>query len=157
MAAMFRFLTFMLVAGVLSMSAAAPGFAVEPDEMLPDAAQEARARDISKGLRCLVCRNENIDDSNAKLAKDLRILVRERITAGDSDEQVVAYVVDRYGEYVLLKPRFSADNFFLWAAGPIMLILAGLVGFGFIRQRRTAAEPAAELSEAEKQELQNLL
>lgn len=153
---------------VLSVPALAPqlpggiALAVEPDEMLSDPELEARARQISKGLRCLVCRNENIDDSNAKLAKDLRILVRERLAAGDTDEQVVAYVVDRYGEYVLLKPRFSASNLVLWAAGPVMLLLGLGLAWGYIRQRRRLAEaeastPPQELTEEERQRLQDLL
>ncbi|RMD49780.1 MAG: cytochrome c-type biogenesis protein CcmH, partial [Alphaproteobacteria bacterium] len=103
---------------------AGPGaaWAVEPDEMLADPALEARARAISKQLRCLVCRNESIDESNAKLARDLRLLVRERLKAGDSDEEVIAYIVDRYGEFVLLKPRARGVNLLLWLAGPLMLL-----------------------------------
>ena len=115
-----------------------PALAVQPDEMLADPAQEARAREISAGLRCLVCRNESIDESNADLARDLRILVRERITAGDSNAQVVQYLVDRYGEYVLLKPTTGGANLILWIAGPAMLVL-GLGGaFIYLRRRRSA-------------------
>lgn len=134
---------------------ASPLWAVQPDEILPDAGQEARAREISKGLRCLVCRNENIDDSNAGLARDLRLLVRERITAGDSNEQVVSYVVARFGEYVLLKPKTNGSNLLLWAAGPVMLLIAGGIGFGFIRRRRVVTPEG--LTDAENARLQELL
>lgn len=135
-----------------------PALAVQPDEMLPDPAQEARARAISAGLRCLVCRNESIDESNADLARDLRILVRQRITAGDSDAQVVQYLVDRYGEYVLLKPTTGGANLILWIAGPAMLAL-GLGGaFVYLRRRRSAPEPeAAPLSDDEKSRLSEIL
>jgi cytochrome c-type biogenesis protein CcmH len=137
---------------------AGPAFAVQPDEVLPNPAQEARARAISAGLRCLVCRNESIDESNADLARDLRLLVRERIVAGDSDDEVVAFLVDRYGEYVLLRPTASGANLILWIAGPAMLALGLLVGAAYVRRRRTAAEPAAPaLSEAEKSRLDEIL
>ncbi|MBT8409419.1 MAG: cytochrome c-type biogenesis protein CcmH, partial [Alphaproteobacteria bacterium] len=99
-------------------------FAVEPGEVLEDPALEARARELSKNLRCLVCRNESIDESNADLARDLRILVRERLEAGDSDEQVIDFLVDRYGEFVLLTPRADGSNLILWIAGPAMFVLA---------------------------------
>lgn len=132
--------------------------AVEPDEVLADPALEARAREISKGLRCLVCRNESIDESHAELARDLRLLVRERLSAGDSDAQTLAYVVDRYGEYVLLQPVASGANWLLWAAGPAMLILAGGVGFAFIRRRsRTEAPGIDALSEDEKARLAEIM
>ncbi|MCB1368642.1 MAG: cytochrome c-type biogenesis protein CcmH [Rhodobacteraceae bacterium] len=126
---------------------ASPVLAVQPNEILADPGLEERARDISKGLRCLVCRNENIDDSNADLARDLRLLVRERLVAGDSDEQVTAFVVARYGEYVLLQPKASGSNLLLWAAGPVMLILAGWTAIAFLRRRRpveAALEPDEE-------------
>ena len=137
---------------------AGPVFAVQPDEVLDDPALEARARDISAGLRCLVCRNESIDESNADLARDLRLLVRERLLAGDSDEEAVAFIVERYGEYVLLKPTASGSNLLLWIAGPLMLALA-LVGAGvYVARRRRSPEPAAEgLSEAEKARLAEIL
>ncbi len=137
---------------------AGPGFAVQPDEILDDPVLEERARDISKDLRCLVCRNESIDDSNAQLAKDLRVLVRERLTAGDTNDEVVDFVVDRYGEYVLLRPRTSGTNVVLYAAGPVMLIVALLVGFGYTRRRsqvRTATE--RKLSDEEEARLQEIL
>jgi len=136
---------------VLLIVLASPAFAVLPSEMLSDPALEARARDISKGLRCLVCQNENIDDSNAELAHDLRVLVRDRLLAGDTDKQVVAYVVDRYGEFVLLKPTFNGSNAFLWFAGPLLLLTGGAGAVVFIR-RRAKAEPADENLTPEEQE-----
>ncbi|WP_297341195.1 cytochrome c-type biogenesis protein, partial [Pseudophaeobacter sp.] len=101
-----------------------PAVAVQPDELLSDPALEARARELSKDLRCLVCRNENIDESNAELARDLRILVRERLVEGNSNTEVIDFVVARYGEYVLLQPLFNARNALLWGA-PILLLLGG--------------------------------
>ncbi len=130
--------------------------AVEPDEMLADPVLESRAREISKGLRCLVCLNENIDDSNAGLAADLRVLLRERLTAGDSNEEAVAYIVDRYGEFVLLKPTFSKRNYILWFTGPLLLLFGGLGAWVFIR-KRGKAEPASGLSEEEQAEIARLL
>jgi len=119
---------------------ALPALAVEPGEMLKDPALEERARVVSQALRCVVCQNETIDESNAELAKDMRILVRQRITAGDSNEQVVAYMVDRYGDYVLLKPRFMAATWVLWL-GPFVLLLLGTIAV-MRRLRSTAAAPA---------------
>ena len=113
------FMTLML--GLLFGGAA---LAVEPDEILPDAALEARAREISSGLRCLVCQNQSIDDSNAPLARDLRLLVRERLKAGDSDAQVMRFVEDRYGEFVLLNPPLSWRTIVLWVAPLLALIVA---------------------------------
>ncbi|SFI61099.1 cytochrome c-type biogenesis protein CcmH [Celeribacter neptunius] len=137
---------------VLALLIAVPAVAVQPDEVLPDPAMESRAREISQGLRCLVCRNENIDESNAKLAKDLRLLVRERLVAGDSNNETVAYIVDRYGEYVLLKPTLTGSNKILWIAGPVMLILALGIGISFIRRRQSEPELDA-LSEDEEKRL----
>jgi cytochrome c-type biogenesis protein CcmH len=117
--------------------------AVQPDEILPDPVLEERARDLSKGLRCLVCRNESIDESHADLARDLRLLVRERLVAGDSDAEVIDFVVDRYGEYVLLRPQATGSSLILWVAGPILLILAMAIALVYIR-RRAAAEPVAD-------------
>ena len=142
----------------LAFLAAVPAAAVQPDEVLADPALEARARELSKGLRCLVCRNESIDDSNATLARDLRLLVRERIMAGDSDAEVIAFLVDRYGEYVLLKPTATGANLVLWVAGPAMLLLAGGIAFGYLRTRRRAEEPGSEnLSEDERRRLKEIL
>lgn len=147
-----RFLP-LIVAATL---AAGPALAVQPDEVLDDPALEARARDISSGLRCLVCRNESIDESNADLARDLRLLVRERLVAGDSDKEVVDFLTDRYGEYVLLKPRNDGVNMILWYAGPAMLVLGGLIAVVALRRRARAAEPEP-LSEEERKRLDELL
>ena len=130
---------------------ATPVLAVQPDEVLSDPALEARARDLSKDLRCLVCRNENIDDSNADLARDLRILLRERLVAGDSDTAAIAYIVDRYGEYVLLNPTSKGANLILWIAGPFMLVLGGGIAFAYVRRRRGLNEPTAEALSAEEE------
>lgn len=137
---------------------AAPAFAVQPDEMLEDPALEARAREISAGLRCLVCRNESIDDSNAELARDLRLLVRERLLAGDSNPEAVAYIVDRYGEYVLLKPQVGGANLLLWLAGPLMLGAGLLIGGLYLRRRAQAPEgEVARLSAEEEARLRDIL
>ena len=130
---------------------AGPAFAVQPDEILDDPMLEERARELSKGLRCLVCRNESIDDSNAELARDLRLLVRERLVAGDSDAQVIDFVVDRYGEYVLLKPQTGGSNLVLWAAGPLMLLLGVGMAFVYLRHRSRAQSAADEGLSAEEQ------
>lgn len=147
-----------LIAVVMLALMAAPAMAVQPDEVLEDPVLEDRARELSKGLRCLVCRNESIDESNADLASDLRILVRERLVAGDSDDEVIDFVVDRYGEYVLLKPRFDGSTWILWAAGPAMLVLALGIGIGYVRGRETA-QPVQEagLSDEEKARLEKIL
>ena len=130
-----------------------PALAVSPDEVLPDAALEQRARDISEGLRCLVCQNQSIDDSDADLAKDLRILVRERLVAGDSDEQVRQFLVDRYGEFVLLNPRVQADTIVLWSAAPVLLIVGlGMLCF-FARRRRQGADGLSPAEQAALDEL----
>lgn len=132
--------------------------AVQPDEILEDAGLEARARELSKGLRCLVCRNENIDDSNADLARDLRILVRERLVAGDSDSEVLDYLVERYGEFVLLKPRTDGWNLVLWLSGPALFLLALGIGLVYVRGRATAAAPTeAGLSADEEARLKEIL
>ncbi|MGB7320768.1 MAG: cytochrome c-type biogenesis protein, partial [Albidovulum sp.] len=110
----------LLMAMTLLLTQITPVRAVQPDEILPDPALEARARALSTGLRCLVCRNENIDESNADLARDLRLLVRERLVAGDSDTEVIAFLVERFGEYVLLTPTSGGANLILWLAGPGM-------------------------------------
>ena len=123
---------------------AGPAKAVQPDEVLPDPALEARARAISEGLRCLVCQNQSIDDSEAPLARDLRLLVRERIKAGDSDQEVVDFIVARYGEFVLLKPRFEPHTLLLWFATPAVF----LVGAAAHRARLSAAENGARTTRA---------
>ncbi len=130
--------------------------AVQPDEMLKDPKLEARARTISEGLRCLVCRNESIDDSDAALAHDLRVLVRKRLVAGDSNQEVVQYIVNRYGEYVLLKPRMNGANLILWGAAPAML-LAGL-GIAVLTIRRRKGQPeSAPLSAEDEARLARIL
>jgi cytochrome c-type biogenesis protein CcmH len=135
-----------------------PVGAVQPDEILADPALEARARELSKDLRCLVCRNENIDDSNAELARDLRLLVRERLVDGDSDREVIDFVVDRYGEYVLLNPRREGINLVLWLAGPAMLLVGGGVAFAYIRRRRgPETAPDTPLSDDEAKRLKEIL
>ena len=142
---------------LLILMLATPAMAVEPDEILADPVMEARARDLSKGLRCLVCRNENIDDSNAELARDLRLLVRERLVAGDTDQEVEDFVVDRYGEYVLLKPVFSLSNAMLWFAGPVLLIIGGWISVVFIRRRSVGTVVSDGLSDDEQAKLDALL
>ncbi|GAB5438496.1 MAG: cytochrome c-type biogenesis protein CcmH [Falsiruegeria mediterranea] len=132
--------------------------AVEPDEVLDDPVLEQRARDLSQGLRCLVCRNESIDESNADLARDLRLLVRERLVAGDSNDEAIEFIVDRYGEYVLLKPTVTGANWLLWAAGPIMLLIAASVGMLYLRGRSQAAPtPEEKLSDSEQARLKEIL
>ncbi|MEP0964290.1 MAG: cytochrome c-type biogenesis protein [Roseobacter sp.] len=115
--------------------------AVEPDEVLADPVLEERAREISKGLRCPVCQNESIDESNANIAGDLRLLVRDRLVAGDSDQDVVNFVVARYGEFVLLKPTTGGGNWLLWAAGPMMLLFALAMAILYLRSRDMAKAP----------------
>jgi cytochrome c-type biogenesis protein CcmH len=135
-----------------------PAWAVQPDEILSDPVLEERARDLSKGLRCLVCRNESIDESNASLARDLRILLRERLVAGDSDQEAVDFIVNRYGEYVLLNPPASGSTWLLWGAGPLMLLLAGGLGYGYLRGRSTAqASDQTPLSPEEQARLDDIL
>ncbi|KIC42638.1 cytochrome C biogenesis protein CcdA [Ruegeria sp. ANG-R] len=138
---------------------ASPVVAVQPDEVLDDPALEARAREISTGLRCLVCRNESIDESNAELARDLRILLRERLVAGDTDQEAVEFIVDRYGEYVLLKPTTTGTNLMLWLAGPIMLLIAAGMGWSFLRKRSQHQQAAHTdaLTEEEQERLRQIL
>lgn len=150
-----RVFALLIVASV----SAGPVLAVQPDEILKDPALEARAREISKVLRCPVCQGENIDDSNAAVSRDLRLLVRERLEAGDTNTQVIDYVTDRYGEYVLFEPEKTGANLLLWYLGPGALILALIGGFFYVRSRRNASEgPAAPaLSEDEQKRLNELM
>lgn len=141
----------------LSLSIAGAAKAVQPDEVLPDPALEARARAISEGLRCLVCQNQSIDDSEAPLAKDLRLLVRERLKAGDSDQEIVDFIVARYGEFVLLKPRFEPHTLLLWLATPAVFLAALLLIAAAYRRRKSAQEQTAPLSVNEQQRLKQLL
>ncbi len=135
----------------------APAGAVNPDEMLDDPALEQRAREISEGLRCLVCQNQSIDDSNAELARDLRLLVRERLEAGDSNAEAVDYIVDRYGEYVLLKPVVAPHTIVLWIAAPVIFLIgAAALLFAVRRRRETAESPDDGLSAEERATLDAL-
>jgi len=136
--------------------AALPALAVEPTEMLKDPALEARARDIGRGLRCVVCQNQSIDDSNAEVAHDMRRAVRERLTAGDSDQQVYDFMVARYGDYVLLKPPFKSGTLILWLGAPLLLILAGGILLLMARRRRVL-ETVQPLSEEERRKVAALL
>jgi cytochrome c-type biogenesis protein CcmH len=126
---------------------AAPAFAVQPDEMLSDPTLEARAREISKGLRCPVCQNENIDDSNAAISRELRILLRERLVEGDSDQEAVDFIVTRYGEFVLLKPDAEGANLVLWLASPLMALLGLGIGWTTIRRRKRTPDEALNAEE----------
>ena len=151
---MIRSVRFVLVV-LASLLGATPLHAVQVDEILPDAGLEARARAISHDLRCMVCQNQSIDDSEAPLARDLRLLVRERLKAGDSDTQVVDFMVARYGEFVLLRPRVSWHTALLWGA-PLAILIAGLFAIGFSVLRRSSGSPlpeVAELSEGERLKL----
>ena len=137
---------------LITVLAAPAAHAVQPDEIMADAGKEARARDLSRELRCMVCQNQSIDDSEAPLARDLRLLVRERLKAGDSDTQVVDFMVARYGEFVLLRPRMGWHTAILWAA-PLTILVIGLFAIGFSVLRRSARTPmpeVAKLSEAEQ-------
>ena len=134
------------LAAVLTLALlASPALAVRPDEMLADPALEQRARALSQELRCLVCRNESIDDSDADLAHDLRVLLRDRLTAGDTDAQAMDYIVARYGEFVLLNPTTKGVNLILWSAGPAALLAGAWLAFSVTRRRARAAD-VAELS-----------
>jgi cytochrome c-type biogenesis protein CcmH len=151
MARRFSFILFLLLT-------ASGAFAVQPDEVLPDPALEARARALSKDLRCLVCQNQSIDDSDAPLARDLRILVRERLQAGDSDAQVIDFLVARYGQFVLLKPQLNWHTVALWLGPPGVLLTGALVLLFGVRRRRARqpAQDASPLSPAEQQRLARL-
>lgn len=138
---------------------AGPALAVLPDEILPDPALEARARAISETIRCPVCQGETIDDSNAPIARDLRLLIRERLTRGDSDQQAVDFLVARYGEFILFRPRVGGANLILWLAGPAAA-LAGLAGAGIYLRRRSRMLPAgdaAALTAEEQERLDRIL
>lgn len=132
---------------------ATPLWAVQPDEILSDPTLEARARAITANLRCVVCRNESVDDSSAEIARDIRLMVRERIVAGDTDAETVQFMVDRFGEFILLNPRATGSNLILYAAGPLLL----LAGFGIavvaLRRRRPAAEALSPDDEARLREI----
>ena len=137
--------------------AAAQASAVEPDEILEDPGLESRAREISENLRCLICRNESIDDSGAELASDLRKIVRQQIQAGMSDDEVYAFVVDRYGEFVLLKPNFKGANVLLYASGPILLAVGAIFCALYLRRRSAYARTKDDLLNDEKERLAKIL
>ncbi len=142
---------------LLGLLMAAPAGAVEPNEILKDPALEARAREIGKELRCLVCQNQSIDDSNADLARDLRVIVRERLTKGDTDKQVFDYVVSRYGDFVLLKPPVKSSTLMLWGA-PVIVLLLGIAGLVvWFRNREAPTDDDVGLTEDERQRLADLL
>lgn len=149
-----------MVLGIFLFGAMSPGtgFGAEIDLPLDDPVLEARAQNLFKDLRCLVCQNQSISDSNAGLARDLRVIVRERLTAGDTDAQARTYVVDRYGDWVLLKPPFKATTVLLWL-GPVAITgVAALIAVGFYRGRkRSGAQPVAPLSDQEQQRLQSIV
>lgn len=132
-----------------------PSFAVGPDEVLDNRVLESRARELSAGLRCLVCQNQSIDDSDADLAKDLRVLVRERLVAGDTNQEVEQYLVDRYGEYVLLRPRLNTHTLLLWLAAPSLLVVGLVAVFFAVRRRRVPV--AAGLTDEEQAALDLLV
>lgn len=152
-----RYLATLTLALMLLLQLPAPLYAVQPDEMLADPVLEARARDISRNLRCPVCQGESIDDSNAPISRDLRILVRERLVAGDSNDEVIDFIVARYGEFVLFNPRPEGANLALWLAGPALLLLGGGLAFAYARRRSTATAPEAGLSREEETRLNELL
>ena len=137
--------------------AVGPALAIEPSEMLPDPALEARARQIGQALRCVVCQNQSIDDSSAEVARDMRRAVRERLQAGDSNDQVFAYMVARYGDYVLLQPPFKARTLVLWLGGPALLLIGGVALLVAARRRRVPAAEPPPLSAAEQARLDALL
>ena len=144
-----------LLAILALLLAVSPAFALTPDEQLKDPALEARARVISAQLRCLVCQNQSIDDSEAPLAKDLRTLVREQLTAGKSDSQVLDYIVERYGQFVLLKPRFEPETLILWGTPFAVLLIAGAAML--LRRKRGQVAPETPLTEDEKRALERAL
>ncbi|MEH2568522.1 cytochrome c-type biogenesis protein [Bradyrhizobium sp. AZCC 2289] len=136
-------------------------YAVQPDEIMADPAKESRARDLSRELRCMVCQNQSIDDSEAPLARDLRLLVRERIAAGDSDAQVIDFLAARYGEFVLLKPRVNQHTLLLWLVPPLVLLGGGFVMWRYSRRRGKSAgdtdDSAVKLTADEKARLERLM
>ncbi|WP_415184562.1 cytochrome c-type biogenesis protein CcmH [Phaeovulum sp.] len=155
---MLRRIALLMALALTPLLSASPTLAVQPDEVLSDPVLEARAREIAKVLRCPVCQGENIDESNADISRDLRLLVRERLVAGDSDDAVLDFVTDRYGEYVLFEPEATGSNLILWYTGPVALLLALGGAFVFVRSRRkveTAAAPP--LSREESARLAELL
>jgi cytochrome c-type biogenesis protein CcmH len=156
---MTRTLFTFLCAGVVAILVSIAATAVEPDEMLTDSALEARARVISQDLRCVVCQNETIDESNATLAQDMRRLVRQRVLAGDTNEEVLDYMVERYGDFVLLRPRMTPQTYLLWFGPALVLIAGGFVAFKTLRRANQDAggRVADALSAEEKAHLERLV
>jgi cytochrome c-type biogenesis protein CcmH len=142
---------------IMLLTAAPAAIAVEPGEMLSDPALEARAREISKELRCLVCQNQSIDDSSADLARDLRLIVRQRLTAGDSDYKVLQYVTDRYGDFVLLRPPVKPATLVLWLAPPLLLIAGAVLSVAYLRRRQRPGAEVRPLSPEERRQVDALL
>jgi len=142
---------------VLALSLSAPAFAVQPDEILKDPKLEARARHLSEQLRCMVCQNQSIDDSDAPLAHDLRVLVRQRLSSGDSDRQVLDFLVARYGEFVLLKPRLELHTLLLWGLPPAALLTGVIVLFAMARRRKSANMQVETLSATEQRRVSTLV
>jgi len=145
-----------ILAVLLALTPVTTSLAVEPEEMLSDPTLEARARALSKNIRCLVCQNQSIDDSNASLARDLRVIVRERLVTGETDEAILDYLVSRYGEFVLLRPRVTAATYALWY-GPWVVLAFGVLGAALFLSRRRNAERAAPLDDAEAARVADLL
>ena len=145
------------IVALLVLVLALPAVAVEPSEVLPDPALEARAREIGRALRCVVCQNQSIDDSNAEVARDMRRAVRERLVAGDGDAAVFDFMVARYGDYVLLKPPFKAGTLVLWLGAPLVLLIAGGALLVAARRRKAVVPPPVPLSDEEQQRLDALL
>jgi len=141
---------------VLSLFGASSALAVQPDEILPDPALETRARNLSRELRCMVCQNQSIDDSDAPLARDLRLLVRERLKAGDSDTQILDFLVARYGDFVLLKPRFTSHTALLWLL-PFLVLIVGAVALLMLRRRQRNRAGSARLSDDEEARVAEVL
>lgn len=150
-----RLLSALLLAVVAAVTT--PALAVLPSEMLDDPALEARARALSAELRCLVCQNQSIDDSNAELAREIRILLRERLVAGDTDEEIIDFLVSRYGQFILLRPQFNALTAFLWIAPGAALIGGGFLALRVLRRRSAAESGPAELSAEEEARLEKIL
>lgn len=142
---------------ILALTSATPVVAVQPDEVLSDQRLEARARNLSRELRCMVCQNQSIDDSDATLARDLRILVRERLTAGDSDQQVIDFLIARYGEFILLKPRFGLHTALLWLLPAAFLVIGAFGLFIFIRRQPKHGDTETKLTPAERARLAELV
>lgn len=153
---MIRLAALLALLVVLAAMPAPPAFAVQPDEILSDPALEARAREISRDLRCVVCRNQSIDDSNAGIARDMRIILRERLIAGDTNDQAVAFMVDRYGTFILLEPPVAPMTWLLWG-GPALLLLVAVFGFSRLWTRPAAAAELSRLDEDDRARARDLL